>query len=109
MTAPLRANLRSLRTKIAKALDGENNVTVYIYISDELDEPICLQMGNGENELVIDIEEDAIDFIWTRRTFWKKTRDFFSEAAHNIVEALRSVIKSAMAIGGSALKAITYL
>jgi len=33
LTAPLQANLRKLRTKVEKALGGEDNVKVYIYIS----------------------------------------------------------------------------
>ena len=57
MAASLQANLRRLRTEVERALDGEDNVTVFIYISDELPEPICFQMGKGENELVIDIED----------------------------------------------------
>jgi hypothetical protein len=43
-------------------------------------------MGKGKNELVIDIEEGGINYIWTKKTFWKKTKDFFSSVAHNIVE-----------------------
>jgi hypothetical protein len=30
-------------------------------------------MGKGKNELVIDIEEGGINYIWTKKTFWKKT------------------------------------
>jgi hypothetical protein len=33
MAASLQANLRRLRTEVERALDGEYNVTVYIYIS----------------------------------------------------------------------------
>jgi hypothetical protein len=36
-------------------------------------DPIHLQMGNGENELVINIEEDGINYIWTKKTYWKMT------------------------------------
>ena len=109
LAAPLQANLRRLRTEIERALDGEDNVTVFIYIADELPEPICFQMGEGKNELVIDIEEDGIDYTWTKKTIWKKTRDFFSDVAHSIVEGLSSVLTSVLSIGGSAMRALTYL
>jgi len=36
----------------------------YIYIS-ELPEPICLQMGKGEKEVVITIYEDGIYYVKT--------------------------------------------
>jgi hypothetical protein len=109
LAAPLQANLRRLRTEIERALDGEDNVTVFIYISDELPRPICFQMGEGENELVIDIEEDGIYYTWTKKTMWRRTRDFFSDVAHNIVEGLSSVLTSVLSIGGSAMRALTYL
>lgn len=109
MAASLQANLRRLRTEVERALDGEDNVKVYIYISDELPEPISFQMGKGENELVIDIEEDGIYYTWTKKTFWKKAKEFFSDVAHNIVEGLRLVLSSVLSIGGSAMRALTYL
>lgn len=109
LAPPLQANLRRLRTEVERALDGEDNVTVYIYISDELPQPIHFQMGEGENELVIDIEEDGINYTWTKKTFWKKTRDFFSDVAHSIVEGLSSVLTSVLSIGGHAMRALTYL
>lgn len=65
-------------------------------------------MGSGENELVINIEEDGINYIWTKKTFWKKTKDFFSSVAHNIVEGIRSVLSSVLSVGGSAMRALTY-
>ena len=108
LAAPLQANLRRLRTEVEGALDGEDNVTVFIYISDVLPRPICFQMGKGENELVIDIEEDGIYYAWTKKTFWKSTRDFFSDVAHNIVEGLSSVLTSVLSIGGHAMRALTY-
>ena len=109
LAAPLQANLRRLRTEIERALDGEDNVTVFIYISDELPRPICFQMGEGENELVIDIEEDGIYYTWSKKTMWRRTREFFSDVAHNIVEGLSSVLTSVLSIGGSAMRALTYL
>lgn len=107
LSAPLQANLRKLRTKIEEALDGEDNVKVYIYVSDELPEPICLQTGKGENELVFDIDEDGIDYTWTKKTFWKKTKEFFSNVAHKIVEGLRSVLNTVSSIGGSPMQELT--
>lgn len=107
LSAPLQANLRKLRTKVEQALDGEDNVKVYIYVSDELPEPICFQMGKGENELVFNIEEDGIDYTWTKKTFWKKTKEFFSNVAHKIVEGLRSVLKTVSSIGGSPMQELT--
>ena len=92
MASPLQAHLRKFRTQVERALDGEGNVKVYIFIADELPEPIPIQMGKGENELVIDIEEDHIDYKWTKKTFWKKTKDFFSDDARKIVEGLRLVL-----------------
>jgi len=65
-------------------------------------------MGKGENELVFDIEEDGIDYTWTKKTFWKKTKDFFSEAARKIVEGLLSILDTVLSIGGAAMKAITF-
>jgi hypothetical protein len=35
-------------------------------------------MGKGENEIVFDIEEDGIDHEWTKKTLWRKIKDFFS-------------------------------
>jgi hypothetical protein len=64
--------------KTFRVLGGEDNVTIKIYISDELDEPECFQMGKGENEIVFDIEEDGIDHEWTKKTLWRKIKDFFS-------------------------------
>ena len=86
MTPPLQENLRKLRIMVERVLGGEANVKIKIYISDELDEPDCFQIGNGENELVFDIEEDGIDHEWTKKTLWRKIKDFFSKAARTIVK-----------------------
>ena len=78
LTPALQKNLRKLRLMIVRVLGGEDNVKIKIYISDELDEPECFQMGKGENEIVFDIEEDGIDHEWTKKTLWRKIKDFFS-------------------------------
>ena len=72
---------------VERVLDGEANVTIKIYISDELDEPACFQIGNGECELVFAIEEDGIDYEWTKKTLWRKIKDFFSKVLFHIVKA----------------------
>ena len=63
ISKPLLANLRWFRIEKERMLNGEDNVKVYIYISDELPRPIRLLMGNGENKVIIDIEEDDIDYM----------------------------------------------
>lgn len=88
--APIEANMRRLRIEIDRKIGGEDNIKVNIYILDELDEPICYQSGKGENELVINIEEDRIEYSWKKKTFWKRTKDFF----RNIVESISSVFTS---------------
>lgn len=108
MSAPVRSNLRKLRTIIDKAVEGEENLTVYIYISDELDEPIKLQTGAGDNELLIDIEEEGIEVVWTKKTWWKKTKDFFKEAAEKILKGLSELWGHVKSIAGTAMKAITW-
>lgn len=87
-------NLRKLRLEIYEALDEEENYTVFLYISDELEDPIKFVNGSGDNELVINIESDGIRYAWTRVTFWKKTKDFFQATASKIIEALRNVWKA---------------
>lgn len=68
LTPPLAKHLRKLRIKVERVLGGEDNVQIIIYISDVLDEPVRFQIGNGGNQVVFNIEEDGIDYIWTRRT-----------------------------------------
>lgn len=106
---PLKRNLQKLRLQIHKALNGEENYHVYIYISDELDDPIKFENGSGDNELVIDIEEDGIECTWTKRSWWKRTKDFFRDAANEIIDGLRSLWGGIRALGGSALKAIAWI
>lgn len=98
MTPPLQENLRRLRIEIERVLGGEDNVKIDIYISDELDQPECFQIGNGENKLVFDVEEDGIDHEWTKKTLWRKIKDFVSKAARRIVEILleTGLLKSVM-------------
>ena len=64
LPAPLLQKLREVRLKIDCILNGEDNVKVTIYIS-ELSEPVCLQMGKGENEVVIAIGTHDIECTWT--------------------------------------------
>ena len=70
-------------------------------------DPIHLQMGNGENELVINIEEDGINYIWTKKTYWKITTDFLWNVVNTIVDRIGSIVGNALAIGTSAMKSIT--
>ena len=102
----IQRNLRKLRIEIATVLNGEDNVAVFIYISDEVADPIHLQMGSGENELVINIEEDGINYIWTKKTYWKMTTDFLWNVVNGIVEAIGAILSTALAIGTSAMKSI---
>jgi hypothetical protein len=63
-------------------------------------------MGSGENELVINIEEDGINYIWTKKTYWKMTTDFLWNVVNGIVEAIGAILSTALAIGTSAMKSI---
>jgi hypothetical protein len=49
-------------------------------------------MGNGENELVINIEEDGINYIWTKKTYWKITTDFLWNVVNTIVDRIGSIV-----------------
>ena len=88
LTPLLQENLRRLRIEIERVLGGEDNVKIDIYISDELDDPECIQIGNGENKLVFDVEEDGIDHKWTKQTLWRKIKNFVSKAGRKIGEIL---------------------
>jgi hypothetical protein len=59
LSAPVLKNLRKLIIDIDGILNGEDNVTVFLYIS-ELPEAICLKMGEGKKELPIGLDEDGI-------------------------------------------------
>ena len=101
MSAPLLKNLRKLITEIGRILDGEDNVTVYIYIS-ELPAVICLQMGKGEKEVVITIDEDGIDQMWrntkTTITWWKQIKTLFASFNLNVVKTFLSVLSNKVSL-----------
>ena len=63
-------------------------------------------MGEGENELVINIEEDGINYIWTKKTYWKMTTDFLWNVVNSIVEEIGAILSTALEIGTSAMKSI---
>jgi hypothetical protein len=63
-------------------------------------------MGNGENELVINIEEDGIKYVWTKKTYWKMTTDFLRNVVDTIVDRLGLIVSSALAVGTPATKSI---
>jgi hypothetical protein len=77
---------------ITNILNDEDNVAVFIYISDEAADPIHLQMGNGENELVINVEETGIKYVWTKKTYWKMTTDFLKNVVNTIVDRIGSIV-----------------
>ena len=79
MSAPVLKNLRKLIIDIDGILNGEDNVTVFLYIS-ELPEAICLKMGEGKQELPILLDEDGIHHCGTvhhgKTTSWEKIISF---------------------------------
>ena len=99
-------HIRDLRTEITNILNDEDNVAVFIYISDEAADPIHLQMGNGENELVINVEETGIKYVWTKKTYWKMTTDFLKNVVNTIVDRIGSIVSSALVVGTSPMKSI---
>lgn len=101
-------NLRKLKTEIHKALDGEENYIVYLYISDELDDPIEFKNGNGVNELVIDIDENGIDFAWVKTSYWRKTKVFYEAAETKVTTSFWYVLEKMKSTAGYARNAISW-
>lgn len=79
---------------------------VYLYISDELDEPIQFSSGSKENELVINVDEHGIDYTWTTTSYWKQTKDFFKSATGLIVNELTSIWEDIQLVAGLAMRSI---
>lgn len=105
---PILRNLRGLKSKISTILNGEENYRVCIYISDELDEPIEFISGPAENELVIDIEEDGVEYTWSKKTWWKFAADFFKDSATAIMHFICYLWKSGLAILGNPTNEIDF-
>ena len=99
MSAPVLKNLRKLITEIDGILNGEDNVKVCLYIS-ELPEAICLQMGEGKQELPIVIDEDGIQHRGTvhhgKTTFWEKIISFITNFFHKCIEVVCSLASEIM-------------
>jgi phage-related protein len=51
--------------------------------------------------------EDGINYIWTKKTYWKITTDFLWNVVNTIVDRIGSIVGNALAIGTSAMKSIT--
>lgn len=88
-----------------------NNVIVYIYADDVLDEPMKFTVGSGDNELTITVKDGGkIEYNWTRRTtssvfwgIWEGIKTFLSNVFGSIRDHLPAILT------GAALKAITFL
>lgn len=104
----LRSRLRSVRLHISDYLDGESNVEVLINIPDALYEPIKYRSGNGENQLTIDIDHYGVNYSWTRRTYTKRAKEFFSGVVKKVTGFFGSIFRGIKSISGSVTKAIGW-
>lgn len=88
-----------------------NNVIVYIYVDDVLDEPMKFTVGSGENELTITVKDcGKTEYNWTRRTkstvfwcIWEGIKTFLSNVFGSIRDHLPAILTKAV------IEAITYL
>lgn len=79
-------NLQTLRIRIHKALNGEDNYLVYLNIKGEA--PIKFGSGMQQNELVINVHDQGIDFDWTKTSFIKDASEILSSAASSVIDGL---------------------
>ena len=95
LSAPVLKNLRKLIIDIDGILNGEDNVTVFLYIS-ELPEAICLKMGEGNKELHILLDEDCIHHHGTvhhgMTTFREKMNQFGAYILNKCIREACSIV-----------------
>lgn len=88
-----------------------NNVVVYIYVDDVLDEPMKFTVGSGDNELTITVRDGGlIEYNWTSYTWgsvfwgiWEGIKTFLC----NVFGCIRDHMPAILT--GAALKAITFM
>lgn len=91
--AALRKCVAELRKGIAKyVINCADNITVYIYMDEVLDEPITISYGKKENELLITINtKDGLDFAWIKQTFSKRILDGFDKVKQFLINILEEL------------------
>jgi hypothetical protein len=99
LSAPVLKNLQKLTIEIDGILNGEDNVKVFLYTS-ELPEAICLQMGEGKQELPILLDEDGIQHRGTvhhgKTTFWEKIMSSITNFFRKCFEVVCSLASEIM-------------
>lgn len=83
--------LRELRSDIYKALDGETNVRISIFVRD-IDEPFKFKINEGKEHLIINILRDEVRYQFGTARYWTK---FFKEIAKLIKLTVGPLIKAA--------------
>lgn len=88
-----------------------NNVKVYIYVNDVLEEPLHFTVGSMENELVISVQDDGtITYKWTSYTKVKSFWDFWEGIKNFVCNILRCIRdRFPTILTGAALKAIELI
>lgn len=87
-----------------------DNVVVYIYVDDVLDEPLKFRVGSCENELTITVRDGGkIEYRWTSYTWvsvfwgiWEGIKDFLRNVFGSIKDDIPAILTGAM-------KAITLI
>ncbi|XP_062605066.1 uncharacterized protein LOC134266878 [Saccostrea cucullata] len=99
----VKKSFREIRNKLHEIVRSfSNNVRVVIYVDDILDDPIILEAGNAENELLIAIDpEGEYTYSWPKKT-WSKVFSDVWEGLKSFVGSILSCIASF--IGGLLLK-----
>lgn len=101
-----------LRNGIHEYVSGcTKNVKVTIYIDNILDDPIEVLAGAGDNDLVINIEEDAnVKYRWTKETWVKKINDAWNQVQstlERIIDHITSEASTLLTVIGTNRLAIT--
>lgn len=86
------------------------NVKVTIYIDEILEDPIEVLAGAGDNELVINIDENAhVSYEWTKETWSKIISDAWNlvqSILQDILGFITSKARSLLSVKGSNRPAI---
>ena len=93
MPEKVKNNLAKLRIDIKDIVNGEKNVKVFIYIS-KITGYVCLQMGTGEKEVIINIDKDGINYTKTKETFCEKAKALIANAVLTGLSRLLNTLSS---------------